>query len=206
MTVVKICGIRSVEELEFVERYADFAGIVMDSKSKRFVGPEKAREIIETSSIPVFVVLTSAGFEEAYRIACDVDAENLQIHSEKFPVEDFLKLKDHGFRMIKAFRVPRLSDNFRDDAEKIVRKIREYRPHFPLLDTGKGCGKVHDLRVSREVAKAEKVILAGGLNPENVRSIVEYVKPWGVDVSSGVERNGRKDSALIREFVEVVRG
>ncbi|HID42198.1 MAG TPA: N-(5'-phosphoribosyl)anthranilate isomerase, partial [Archaeoglobaceae archaeon] len=66
--------------------------------------------------------------------------------------------------------------------------------------------KVHDLRVSREIfRKVDNAILAGGLNPVNVRGIIEFVKPFGVDVSSGVEKNGVKDPELIRSFVEVVK-
>lgn len=199
--IVKICGIKTAEELEFVEKYADFAGVVMDSSSKRFAGREKAREIIEVASIPVFAVLTCGSFEDAYRTAGEINAENLQIHSESFPVEDFLKLREHGFRLIKAFRVPKSSTDFRKDSEKIIRMIDQYRPDFSLLDTGKGTGETHDLRVSREVAKVERVILAGGLNPENVRAAAEFVKPLGVDVSGGVERNGMKDESLVRAFV-----
>ncbi|RLI84126.1 MAG: N-(5'-phosphoribosyl)anthranilate isomerase, partial [Archaeoglobales archaeon] len=76
---------------------------------------------------------------------------------------------------------------------------------YYLLDTGAGSGAIHDHRVSREVVKklkASKVILAGGLNPDNVAEIAGYVKPFGVDVSSGVERNGKKDGKLVKTFVE----
>ncbi|NOY11350.1 MAG: phosphoribosylanthranilate isomerase [Archaeoglobi archaeon] len=204
--IVKVCGIRSTEELELVEKYADFTGVVMDGSSRRFAGRERAREIVEVASIPVFVVLTCDSFEEAYKIAGEISAENIQVHSQNFPAEDFQMLKEHGFRLIKAFRVPRHSEDFRKDAVEIIRMIEQYRPDYPLLDTGKGTGEVHDLRVSREVAKAERIILAGGLNPGNVRHAVELVKPLGVDVSSGVERDGRKDEALVRAFVREVRG
>ncbi len=203
--IVKICGIRSIEELEFVERYADFAGVVMDSSSKRFVDYEVAREIIEVASIPVFAVITCGSFSDAYRIAEDTNAECLQIHSQVFPVSDFLMLKDHGFRLIKAFTVPKRSRDVRRDVENTVRRIEQYKPDIALLDTGRGTGELHDLRVSREVAKVERVILAGGLNPGNVRSAVEFVKPAGVDVSGGVERNGRKDESLVRRFVKNAR-
>ncbi|AIY89602.1 phosphoribosylanthranilate isomerase [Geoglobus acetivorans] len=203
--IVKVCGIRSIEELEFVERYADFAGVVMDSSSKRFVDYGVAREIIEVASIPVFAVLTCSSFDDACRTAGKINAECLQIHSGIFPVSDFLMLKDHGFRLIKAFRIPKRSRDFRRDAENTVRRIEQYKPDFALLDTGRGTGELHDLRVSREVAKVERVILAGGLNPGNVRSAVEFVKPIGVDVSGGVERNGRKDESLVRRFVKNVK-
>ncbi len=202
---VKICGIKSVQELEFVERYADFTGVVLDSSSRRYVTFEMAREIIEVSSIPVFAVLTSTSFEEVYRIACRIGATYLQIHTENFPLEDFLKLKETGFRLSMAFRVPKFSEKPGLDALRILERIETYRPDLPILDTGRGTGDVHDLRVSREVAEVEEIMLAGGLSPENVRSAVEFVKPWGVDVSGGVERNGGKDESLVRAFVEEVK-
>ena len=204
--IVKICGIRSVEELDFVERYADLTGIVMDRQSRRFIDVDRAREIIEVSSIPVFVVVTSQSFDEAYRIASRLNADHMQIHSENFPVEDFMRLKDLGFRLAKAFRIPKTAENHMDEAGAVIEMIRLYSPDFSILDTGKGSGEVHDIRVSREVARKERIILAGGLNPENVRSIIEFVKPAGVDVSSGVERDGRKDEDLVKNFVRVVKG
>ncbi len=204
--IVKICGIRSVEELDFVERYADLTGVVMDRRSRRFIDVDRAREIIEVSSIPVFVVVTSQSFDEAYRIASRLNADHMQIHSENFPVEDFMRLKDLGFRLAKAFRIPKTAENHMDEAGAVIEMTRLYSPDFSILDTGRGSGEVHDVRVSREVARKERIILAGGLNPENVRSIIEFVKPAGVDVSSGVERDGRKDEDLVKNFVRVVKG
>ncbi len=203
--IVKICGIKTTEELDFVERYADLAGVVMDPSSKRFAGKRRAREIMNAASIPVFAVLTAESFDEAYNTACRINADNLQIHSEFFPVEDFERLKEHGFRVMKAFRVPERCDDHNAEVERIIRLINLYKPDHTLLDTGRGTGRVHDLRVSREVARMERVIIAGGLGPKNVRSVVEYVNPWGVDVSSGVERSGKKDESLIRAFVGEVR-
>ena len=204
--IVKICGIKRAEELEFVERYADFTGVVMDRQSKRFVDVERAREIVEVSSIPVFAVVTSMSFDEACRIADRLNAGHIQIHSENFPVEDFLRLKDLDFTLAKAFRIPKKAENHLDEAKALIERIRAYNPDFCILDTGKGSGEVHDIRVSREVARKEGIILAGGLNPENVRSVIEFVKPAGVDVSSGVERNGRKNENLVKNFVRVVKG
>ncbi len=204
--IVKICGIKSTEELDFVEMYADFTGVVMDRNSRRYVGIEKAREIIEVSSIPVFAVLTSQSFNDAYTVAEQIKAEYIQIHSENFRIEDFLRLKEHGFVTIKAFKISEASLNYIQETEVILEKIKQYNPDFSILDTGKGSGKLHDLRVSKEVAKKEKVMIAGGLTPENVLSVVEFVMPAGVDVSSGVERNGKKDYYLVKKFSEVVKG
>ena len=130
---VKVCGIKSLEELRVVEKYVNATGVVVECES------------------------------------------------------------------------PRSSSNPELKAEKLVKKIREYRVDFILLDTGKGSGETHDHRISRIIARKFDVVLAGGLNPENVAGIVEFVKPFGVDVSSGVETGGRKDEKKIRDFIEVLR-
>ncbi|MCX8208021.1 MAG: phosphoribosylanthranilate isomerase, partial [Methanothrix sp.] len=74
-----------------------------------------------------------------------------------------------------------------------------------LLDSGCGSGRTHDWRVSKKIAERYPIILAGGLNAENVRTAIEVVKPFGVDVSSGVEKDGIKDEILISEFVRRVK-
>ncbi len=80
-----------------------------------------------------------------------------------------------------------------------------------VLDTGSanggGSGKVHDWNVSLEIVNELDlpVIIAGGLTPENVTSCVEQIAPYGVDVSSGVEKDGRKDHSLVCEFVDNAR-
>ncbi|MEK4382534.1 hypothetical protein NSS70_11880 [Aeribacillus sp. FSL K6-2848] len=67
-----------------------------------------------------------------------------------------------------------------------------------------GSGKIFDWTLLDQLSiPKEKVILAGGLNPNNVKDAVERVKPFGVDVSSGVEQNGRKNSELIKQFIHI---
>ena len=103
---------------------------------------------------------------------------------------------------MKAFKVPQSSKDVVRDAEKIISKIESYEVDKILLDTGKGSGKTHDHRISKIIAQKFDVVLAGGLNPKNVCKVIRFVKPHGLDVSSGVEKNGRKDEDLIARFVE----
>lgn len=201
---VKICGVRDLEELEIVEKYADATGVVVECESRRRVSLERAKEIIGCSNIPVFVVSTLRSFDDWMRVVEFTNADYVQIHTDVNPsvVE---RVRELGVKVSKAFKVPRFSENPERDAEKLIYEISNYDADYFLLDTGKGSGTTHDHRVSRIVAREYDVILAGGLNPENVRDVVDFVKPWGVDVSSGVERDGRKDEKLIVEFVKRVR-
>ncbi|WP_202320465.1 phosphoribosylanthranilate isomerase [Archaeoglobus neptunius] len=190
--IVKICGVRSIEELEVVERYADVTGVVVRSNSKRCVDLKKAREIISSASIPVFAVSTASSLEEWMEVVSKLECGLVQVHSPML-VEDFERLKEH-VRVMKAFIVG-------DSPGRVIQEIESYSPHFILLDSGCGSGVVHDWSVSREVAKRYGVFLAGGLNPGNVEEAIREVNPIGVDVSSGVEENGVKSEILVREFV-----
>ncbi len=203
---VKICGIRDLNDLRIVERYADATGVVVECESKRRVSLNEARVIVENAKIPVFVVSTLSDFE-GWRIVVEkTNAGYVQIHTDAIDPKDVEKIKsEFGVFIMKAFKVPRRSDDPVRDAENLIEQIEQFEVDRILLDTGKGSGITHDHRVSRIVAEKFDVVLAGGLNPQNVAEIVEFVKPFGVDVSSGVERSGRKDKRLIREFVSVVK-
>ncbi|MFA4639414.1 phosphoribosylanthranilate isomerase [Pyrococcus kukulkanii] len=198
---VKICGIRSLDELRIVEKYADATGVVVNSLSKRRIPLNEARMIIQEAKIPVFLVSTMVGFSE-WAVAIErTNAEYIQIHSNATP-ETVNRLKDeYGVFIMKAFKVPKRSENPEEDAERLLEKIYQYEVDRVLLDTGAGTGRMHDLRVSSIVAKRVPIVIAGGLRPENVEDIVRIVKPFGVDVSSGVERENGKDESLVREFV-----
>jgi phosphoribosylanthranilate isomerase len=200
---VKICGVKNENELRMVEKYADATGVVVECKSKRRVSLEIAGKLIEMAKIPVFVVSTLTKYEDWANVIEKTNARFVQVHSDATP-SDVDKVKALGVFVMKAFKVPRISTDPEKDAESLIERIEEYEVDRILLDTGKGSGITHDHRVSRIVAEKFDVVLAGGLNPENVVEVVRFVRPFGVDVSSGVERNG-KDEELVRTFVEKVR-
>ncbi len=203
---VKICGIKSLDELEIVERYADATGVVVGCESKRRITIEKARELIEESKIPVFVVSTFKSFEDWSGLIEKTEADYVQIHTDAIDPRDVERIKyEFGVFVMKMFKVPKRSKNPDADAVKLMKDIERFDIDMILLDTGKGLGMTHDHRVSREIAKRHEIVLAGGLNPKNVVKIVKFVKPYGVDVSSGVERDGRKDEKLIADFVKGVK-
>ncbi|MEM4946500.1 MAG: phosphoribosylanthranilate isomerase, partial [Archaeoglobaceae archaeon] len=171
--IVKICGIRSLRDLEIVERYADLGGVVVKSNSRRAVSLETAKEIIENASIPIFVVSTSEKLSDWEEILAKTECGFIQVHGN-LSVEEFEILRKSVITM-KAFIVR--------SYEEILQEIEKYRPHEILLDSGCGSGKTHDWSISKRIAEIYPVILAGGLNLENVRRAIEEVKPFGVDVS-----------------------
>jgi len=202
---IKICGIRSSKELEMVERFADATGVVVECESKRKIGLEDAKELIAQAKIPVFVVSTLESFEEWSYVIEKTEASHVQIHTDAINPKDVERIKsEFGVFITKAFKVPKRSENPDVDAVRLIEDIERFDVDMILLDTGKGSGITHDHRVSKIIAEQYDIILAGGLNPKNVAEIVEFVKPFGVDVSSGVELNGKKDEGLIKEFVKEV--
>ncbi|MCD6373440.1 MAG: phosphoribosylanthranilate isomerase [Thermococcus sp.] len=202
---VKICGVRNSDELRLVERYADATGVVVNSNSKRRVPLGVARELIGSSRIPIYLVSTMASFSEWANAIERTGAEYVQIHSDAHPKTVERLVSEYGVSVMKAFTVPRKSTSPGEDAERLMELISQYEVDRILLDTGAGSGRRHDYRVSAIVAKKIPIVLAGGLRPENVEEAVKWVRPAGVDVSSGVERNGVKDRTLIEEFIGRVR-
>ena len=202
---VKICGVRNPDELRLVERYADATGVVVNSNSRRRVPLTVARGLIEESEIPIYLVSTMVGFSEWANAIERTGAEYVQVHSNAHPRTVERLVSEYGVSVMKAFTVPRESDSPEEDAERLLELIAQYEVDRILLDTGAGSGRRHDYRVSAIVARRYPIVLAGGLTPENVEEALKWVRPAGVDVSSGVERNGVKDRTLIEEFVGRVK-
>lgn len=201
MVRVKICGITSaLDARNAVESGADALGFMFYSKSPRFIKPELAASIIRdlppfVSAVGVFVDELSEAIEEIARV-CRLDT--LQFHGEERPeqVKDF----QGRYRTCKAFRV-------RGPATLDLLPL--YQGSAWLLDAfvdGQlgGTGARFDWGIAKEaVASGNPIILAGGLNCGNIQEAVGQVRPYAVDVSSGVEMaKGKKDSALVAEFIK----
>lgn len=202
MVKVKICGITTLEDALFAtERGADYVGLILYPRSPRFVPKEKRRNILENlKGVKKVAVMVNPSEEEALE-ALEEGFDLIQLHGE----EDPELAEEIGFdRVIKAFRV-------RDRAPEI--KVIWKRAHAILLDTYSekaygGTGKSFNWNIAEEIVeKGFKVILSGGLKPENVREAVLKVRPFGVDVSSGVELEpGVKDKMKIERFIKEAKG
>jgi len=201
MTRVKICGITSAEDaLAAVEAGADAVGLVFVPGTPRFVHPDAAPGILR--GLPPFVsvvgVFLDQPLEEVLAIVAGLKLHAVQLHGHE--PESFSRRVP--VPVIKALRVR--------DAESL-RPIDSYPARAFLLDAyveGRPGGT--GTRISWELAVQAKgrtpIILSGGLRPENVEEAVRLVRPFAVDVSSGVERSpGQKDHRKVREFIVNVR-
>ena len=204
-TFVKICGISDEGVMRHVSALASAAGVVVDGRSRRRVTPEQARELIEIASIPTYLVARETDTGEWDRLLDATGARHVQVHADDAH-HTVTHLRDQcGAHVIQAFTVPRHALDAAECAKKLIVAISKSEADRIILDSGAGTGTVHDLDVSRMVAREYDVILAGGLSPETITSVLSYVDPWGVDVSSGVELSGRKDERTITEFIKLVR-
>ncbi len=217
MTKVKICGLRSVENALMVTRTgADLIGLNFYPKSPRCVRPELASEIVRRlrgeygQSCPTLVgVFVNATAAEVRGLVERVGLDFAQLSGDE-PVETVLALRDIAFKAIRPA-----------DESAALADLERLATAFPqcgdapsiLLDAFNpklygGTGETASESIARVVkAMAPRLMLAGGLNPENVAERVGRVKPWGVDVASGVEadRPGIKDEGKTRAFIEAVR-
>lgn len=211
MTRVKICGITDkANALAAVEAGADFIGLVF-APSKRRISPAQAREIADavkkSSTVTKLVgVFVNAPVFQVNEIAdfCALDVIQL---SGNESWEDCRKIVNP---VVKAVRVDRQSSQDICAELSAASRLLAGRRFVTLLDsrvegTYGGTGKTFDWDLAQEVAKKFPVIVAGGLDPKNVASLIKRVAPWGVDVSSGVETGGVKDIAKMKAFIEAVR-
>lgn len=197
MTKVKICGITSLDDaLMAAEAGADALGFVFFEKSPRYLDPEKAAGII--AGIPPFVqvvglfVNAELDFVNSTADSCRLDI--VQLHGEESPAY----CQSVRRRVMKAFRVRGMES---------LAQMADYSVAGYLLDAYSpnsygGTGERFDWDCAIAAKGRGPIILAGGLDADNVASAVARVAPYGVDVSSGVESSpGRKDPAKVRRFV-----
>ena len=212
MTRVKICGLSEVEHaLAASEAGADFIGLVF-APSQRQISPEKALPLVEAVHIleprPAVVgVFVNSSVEETNRIADYCHLDLVQLSGD----ETWEYCQQISRPVIKAVHIPPQwsSDELIAHLENGQRILGSKSPIY-LLDTFikhryGGTGQVFDWQVARQVTAKFPVVIAGGLGPDNVSQVVTILKPWGVDVSSGVETNGVKSIDKITAFITAVR-
>jgi phosphoribosylanthranilate isomerase len=203
MVKVKICGITNLEDaMAAVDFGADALGFVFFRKSPRHIAPTEAAAIIRylpafIQSVGVFVDETAETIERTIASCC---IDIIQMHGSEPPE----KCRSSR-RVIKAIRIKNL------DSLAPLAGYRDMVSAFLLdayaSDALGGTGRVFNWDIAVEAKQFGNVILAGGLTPENVSEAVRHVRPYAVDVSSGVEQaKGKKDLAKMRLFIERAKG
>ncbi len=200
MTRVKICGITRTEDALLAARLgADALGFNFWPRSKRYLAPAAARAIVRR--LPPYVtavgVFVDPSREELLRAIEASGVTAVQLHGDE-PPELCASLPVPA---VKAIRVA--------DAHALA-LLASYEVSGFLLDAPGpgygGTGETFDWSIAVEAAASVPVVLAGGLTPENVAEAIRVVRPWGVDVASGVESSpGVKDEDKLRRFIAAAR-
>ena len=198
---VKICGMTQLKDALFaVEQGVDAVGFIFYKKSPRAVTMKTVREIIK--KLPPLVetvgVFVNESAERVNKMADYCGLDLVQLHGEESPAF----CRKIRRRVIKAFRVKDLQS---------IKQLSKFPVSGFLLDTFSdnlhgGTGKTFDWNLALPAKKIGPVILAGGLTPRNIRQAVRRVRPYGVDVCSGVEKSsGIKDLEKVRAFLKNIR-
>ena len=204
---VKVCGITNEDDARLaIEAGADALGFNLVPHSKRYVSIDRATSWIDKlpREICKVAVMADPNWEDACRISQLPFLDALQLHGSE-PPEFCRRLADAGIPFAKAVPVT---------ASKSLADLPNYFTDTMILDSSAGgafggTGKPFPWKFAPEFVRHHPkitVILAGGLNPENVAEAVRVVRPRGVDVTTGVEISpGRKDARRVKAFVQAVR-
>ncbi|HAW50553.1 TPA: N-(5'-phosphoribosyl)anthranilate isomerase [bacterium] len=190
MVRVKICGLKEKEDVDTAISFGiDALGFIFYKNSPRYIEPEKVKEIIENIEpfITTVGVFVDESLDEVKRTIRFCGISCVQFHGNESPsyCKEFQ-------RPIKAFRVKCLED---------IKRIEEYEGITWLIDKENN-SKIH-WDVAKLLSKKGRVILSGGLTPENVMDATNFVKPYAVDVSSGIEDSpGKKNHEKLKAFIE----
>jgi phosphoribosylanthranilate isomerase len=212
MIKVKICGFTRADDVKAASDLGVYmVGVIVIPSSSRGLTLEQAQDVLKAGkNVDKVAVIMPDSPAEASAVARRLNTDYLQIHS-KFSAAQLAEIKKlSGKKIIGVVAIPQ---KILDRKEILDRAIGVSKAvDYILLDTkgssGGGTGLTHDWRFSREIRDAvnKPVFLAGGLNPKNVRSAIEVVQPYGVDVATGVESAiGNKDPKLMRAFIEAAK-
>lgn len=205
-TKVKICGITSLEDARFAAgALADYMGFIFYEESSRAISPAKAGAMINwIEGITCVGVFVNQPLDDVNMISRQTGIDLVQLHGEETP--SYCSLIDKP--VIKAIRV---DEN--DTAKSLQNEVEQYMDYVDYLlfdtkteDQWGGSGRTFNWSILDEISAQLPFFLAGGLSAENVRVACRQVKPYAVDVSSGLEsKPGVKDFSKIEAFMEEMR-
>ena len=208
MTLLKVCGLTRRIDVEFIDKYADYAGFIIrsDVKTPRLLSPNEAKDLASTlSKAKPVAVVRGLGLRDAVDLAVRLGFPILQYHGVVNPGE---YTSGHSIKLAPVIE-------YTDDStvlKTVGRYLTMNSVEYILIDAPKvGYGVFeHGLKIPlsiiRRITGFSKVGVAGGIGPGNIRLITKY-DPYLIDVNSGVESSpGVKDHGLIMEVVKVVKG
>lgn len=222
-TRVKICGMKSQDDVKLaISCGADAVGFITDVpvKTPRKITLDTAAGLI--SKVPLFVdtvlVIMPDNARQALEMIEAAKPDVVQIHNN-FAVDELEIIRNNtATGIVKTISIPLNTKGSADTIDAIIKQVNNLTDRnlvdAILLDTGTagkvgGTGAVHDWSVSRGVVEAVglsvPVMLAGGLNPGNVRNAVKSILPYAVDTASGIETDGMKDEKKICKFIHEAR-
>lgn len=199
VTKIKICGLRSEEDIRIVNRcQPDYAGFICCSRFRRYVPSDTLEQLSkllhpEIRKVGVFV---DQPVEQIAQIVRRQLVDIIQLHGcedERY-ISGLRQLIPSEIRIMKAFQIHSAED---------ICQVEASTADDVLLDGGQGSGQTFDWRKIESMNRP--FFLAGGLNPENVEEAVRLLHPCVVDVSSGVETDGHKDEEKVRQLISRVR-
>ncbi|MEJ5254265.1 MAG: phosphoribosylanthranilate isomerase [Acidimicrobiales bacterium] len=195
---VKICGITNEEDaLLAVAMGADAVGFVF-APSPRQIAPAAARDIVRRLPYEVVTVgvFRDQSAQQVVEIVNQLGLRGAQLHGHESPAEAEWVRRRVPF-VIKAFAA----------GDRMFDRMGDYEVDAILVDSAvPGSGQVFDWTIAEHLPLHKRIIVAGGLTPENVGEAIRRFKPWGVDVASGVESSpGRKDALRVMRFVNAAK-
>ena len=197
MTKIKLCGLSRQCDIEWAnELHPDYIGFVFAQNSKRYISPEKAstlKQALASEIMAVGVFVDETAENVAYLLNQKI-IDIAQLHGKESDeyINRLRKLTEKP--IIKAFLISSSTD---------IVTAENSKADFILLDSGAGTGTVFDWELIQNINRP--YFLAGGLYPNNVKSAIETLRPYAVDVSSGIETNGLKDKTKMADFITAVR-
>ncbi len=197
MIKIKLCGLTRPVDIEAANRlFPEYIGFVFAPKSRRYIAPERAKELKsmlspEIKAVGVFVNETAQRVAELLNEGI---IDIAQLHGSED--EEYIGLLREltGKPIIKAFRI---------ESEEDIMQVENSTADYILLDSGAGTGIPFDWNLIQSIKRP--YFLAGGLDCDNVGKAVRALRPYAVDVSSGIETDGLKDVNKMAEFVATVR-
>ena len=195
MTKIKLCGLTRAADIEVANiLQPEFVGFIFCEKSKRYISPAQAETLknILDKKISAVGVFVDEKISAVAEIAKFLDLIQLHGAEDENYISEIKKIT--GKKIIKAFKIKTAED---------LQRAKDSRADFILLDGGAGTGETFNWQMLKDFER--EYFLAGGLTVENVSAAVQLLKPFAVDVSSGIETGGVKDFDKMKNFVQIVR-